>query len=121
MEHLTPLWVLLVARERVVGRALAVTEGDEGHNVGLAVLAKSLDHLIALVGLPVLGLAPLAERAQDVEAGNLLLRVGGQMCPVVDPAEAGLLVGGEDRVAGLSSGGDGQDGGGRHQGYRGSD
>ena len=44
------------------------------------------------------------ERAQHVEARDLLLGVGLQVGGVIDPAEAGLLVGGEHGRAGLGTG-----------------
>ena len=87
--------------ERVVEGALAVAEGDEGGDGRLPVLAEIPDRLRARVRRPVLRLAPPLERAQHVEARDLLLGVGFQMGGVVDPAEAGLPVGGEYGRAGL--------------------
>ena len=92
---------LLVAGQRIVEGALAVAEVDEGGDGGLSLLAEAPDRLGARVGRPVLRLAPRLERAQHMEARDLLLGMGFQVGRVIDPAEAGVPVGGEHGRAGL--------------------
>jgi hypothetical protein len=84
--------------------APAAAKGDEGLHVGVSGLAELLDRFITLARLPVLRFRSFADVAKDMKACYRLVWMGREMRAVVDPAEAGFLIGDEQRCPGLCPG-----------------
>src|SRR5262249_6467847 len=115
--HTAP--VFPVAGQRIEEIARAITESDKGFDFGTAVLDEALDRLRTLVRPPIFRLRPFTQRAENVNAGDLLIRVAGEMRAIIDAAEARLLIRAEQRISLFSrdrcnggyGGGDQQSGG----------